>query len=111
MTHPYLNNDVATMKKSRLWQVGNTSHCVQDVAPCRRQTSNIIGAGVSMHKSPTPVRGSRMNQARSDEEEKERTIVMKDRGQEDDGKIKSSPTKQKLSEELKQGLKSLIIKL
>ena len=44
MTLPYLNNDVATMKKSRLWQVGNTSHRVQDVAPCRRQTSNIIDA-------------------------------------------------------------------
>ena len=28
---------------------------------------------VSMHKSPTPVRHSRMNQARSEEEEKERT--------------------------------------
>ena len=37
---------------------------------------------VSMHKSPTPVRHSRMNQAREEEEEKER----KDRGQEADGK-------------------------
>ena len=48
---------------------------------------------VSMHKSPTPVRHSRMNQARSEEEEKER---QKDRGQEADGK-KGSPTKQKES--------------
>ena len=47
---------------------------------------------VSMHKNPTPVRHSRMNQARSEEEEeKERQI---DRGQEADGK-KGSPTKQK----------------
>ena len=45
---------------------------------------------VSMHKSPTPLRQSRMNQARSEEEEKDR----KDRGQEADGK-KGSPTKQK----------------
>ena len=37
-----------------------------------------------MHKSPTPVRHSRMNQARSEEEEKEGD--RKDRGQEADGK-------------------------
>ena len=53
---------------------------------------------VSMHKSPTPLRHSRMNQARSEEEEKER---MRDRGQEADGK-KDSPAKQNTSEELKQ---------
>ena len=46
---------------------------------------------VFMHKSPTPVRHSRMNQARSEEEEKR---DRKDRGQEADGK-KGSPTKQK----------------
>ena len=46
-------------------------------------------------KSPTPVRHLRMNQARSEEEEK------RDRGQETDGGKKGSPTKQNLSEELK----------
>ena len=45
---------------------------------------------VSMHKSPTPVRHSRMNQAWLEEEEKDR----KDRAQRADGK-KGSPTKQK----------------
>ena len=49
---------------------------------------------VSMHKSPTPVRHSRMNQARSEEEEKEWKRDRKDRGQEADGK-KGSPTQQK----------------
>ena len=47
-----------------------------------------------------------MNQARSEEEEKERKRDRKDSGQEADGK-KGSPTKQKVkntSEELKQGL-------
>ena len=48
---------------------------------------------VSMHKSPTPLRHSRMNQTRSKEEKK------KERGQEADGK-KGSPTKQNTSEEL-----------
>ena len=47
-----------------------------------------------MIKSPTPVRHSRMNQARSEEEEKERKRDKKDIGQEADGK-KGSPTKQK----------------
>ena len=58
---------------------------------------------VSMHKSPNSVRYSRMNQARSEEERKKRKRDRKDRGQEGDGK-KGSPTKQNLSEELKQGL-------
>ena len=49
---------------------------------------------VSMHKSTAPVRHSRMNQARSEEEEKEKKRDGKDRGQEADGK-KGSPTKQK----------------
>ena len=40
---------------------------------------------VSMHKSPTPLRQSRMNQARSEEEGKERKRDRKDRGQEADG--------------------------
>ena len=35
---------------------------------------------VSMHKIPTPVRHSRMNQAMSEEEEKERKRDRKDRG-------------------------------
>ena len=47
-----------------------------------------------MHKSPTPVRHSRMNQARSVEEEKERKRDRKDRGHEADGK-KGCPTKEK----------------
>ena len=47
---------------------------------------------VSMHKSPTPVRHSRMNQARSEEEKKKRD--RKYRCQEADGK-KGSPTKEK----------------
>ena len=46
---------------------------------------------VSMHKSPTPLRHSRMNQAKSEEEEKERK---RDSGQEADGN-KVNPTKQK----------------
>ena len=49
---------------------------------------------VSMHKSPTPLRQSRMNQARLEEEEREKKRDRKDRGQEADGK-KSSPSKQK----------------
>ena len=51
----------------------------------------------SMHKKPYswhPVRHSCMNQARSEEEEKERKQDRKDRGQEANGK-KGSPTKQK----------------
>ena len=46
---------------------------------------------VSMHKKPTPVRYSRMNQARSEEEEKE---IGKTHVQEADAK-KGKPTKQK----------------
>ena len=45
-----------------------------------------------MHKSPTPFRHSNMNQARSEDEEKEKRDG-KDRGQVADGK-KSSPTKE-----------------
>ena len=47
---------------------------------------------VSMHKRLTPIRQSRMNQARSEEEEKESKRDSKDIGQEADGK-KSSLTK------------------
>ena len=53
---------------------------------CHRPTP-WMQESVSMHKSPTPLRHSRMNQARSKEEKK------KERGQEADGK-KGSPTKQ-----------------
>ena len=49
---------------------------------------------VSIHKTPTPLRHSRLNQARSEEEEKERKRDRKDRGQEADGK-KDNLTKQK----------------
>ena len=45
-------------------------------------------------QNPTPARHSRMNQARSEEEGKERKRDMEDRGQEADGK-KGSPPKQK----------------
>ena len=48
---------------------------------------------VSMHKSPTPIRHSRMNQARSEKDEKEGKRERKDRGQVADGK-KRSQTKQ-----------------
>ena len=47
---------------------------------------------VSMHKSPAPVRHSRMNQARSEKKEKEKKRDSKERGQEAKGK-KGSPTK------------------
>ena len=58
---------------------------------------------VSTHKSPAPVRQSRMNQARSEGEEKERKRDRKDRGQEADGK-KGAQQNKNTSEELKQGL-------
>ena len=54
-------------------------------------------------QKPYPLRQSRMNQARSVEEEKERKRDRKDRGQEVDKK-KGSPTNQNTSEELKQDL-------
>ena len=57
----------------------------------------------SMHKSPAPVRYSRMNQARSEEDEKEREKDRNDRGQEADGK-NGSPKNKNMSDELKQGL-------
>ena len=51
----------------------------RNVAPCSRPTP-WMQESVSMHKSPTPLRHSRMNQAREEEEEeKERK---RDRGQE-----------------------------
>ena len=54
---------------------------------------------VSMHKSPTPVRHSRMNQERSEEEGKEET------GKTDARRLtERQPNKTKTSEELKQGL-------
>ena len=46
----------------------------------RHQPTPWMQESVSMHKSPTPVRYSRMNQARSEEETQE------NRGQEADGK-------------------------
>ena len=49
---------------------------------------------VSMHKSPTQVRHSRMNQVRLEEEENESKRDRKDRGLEDD-EMRGSPTKQK----------------
>ena len=52
----------------------------------RHRPTSWMQESVFMHKSPTPVRHSRMNQARSEEEEKERTKDRKDRGQEAGGK-------------------------
>ena len=54
---------------------------------------------VSMHKSPTPVRHSRMNQAKSEEEEKERET-----GKTEARRLMERKAKQNTSEELKQGL-------
>ena len=63
----------------------------RNIATCSRPTTNVIGPLHECKKvCPTPVRNSRMNQARSEEEEKERK---RDRGHEADGK-KGSPTKQ-----------------
>ena len=56
--------------------------------------SKHIQESVSMHKRPTPVRHSCMNQARSEKDKKERKRDRKDRSQVADGK-KSSQTKQK----------------
>ena len=58
---------------------------------CHRPTP-WMQESVSMHKSPTPVRHLRMNQARSEEEEQKRGRDRKDRGREADGK-KGSLTK------------------
>ena len=60
---------------------------------CHRPTP-WMQESVSMHKGPNTVRHSRMNQARSEGEEKERKRDWEDRDQEVDGK-KGSPTKQK----------------
>ena len=59
---------------------------------------------VSMHKSPTPVRHSRMNQARSEEEEKERG---RETGKTEARRLmerKAAQQNKTTSEELKQGL-------
>ena len=58
---------------------------------------------VSMHKSPTPFRHSRMNQAMSEEEETESKRDRKDRGQEANWK-KAAQQNKNTSKELKQGL-------
>ena len=70
----------------------------RNVASCSRPTTNVIGPLHGCKKVcpctkaiATQLRHSRMNQARLEEEEKERK---RDRGQEADGK-KGSPTKQK----------------
>ena len=60
---------------------------------CHRPTP-LMQESVPMHKTPTQLWHSRMNQAKSEEEEKERKRDRKDGGQEADGK-KGSPTKQK----------------
>ena len=62
---------------------------------------------VSMHKSPTPVRHSRMNQARLEEEEKERKRDRKERGQEADGN-KGSQKKKKKKKHLRKKKKKKI---
>ena len=55
---------------------------------------------VSMHKSPIHLKQPRMNQARLEEEEKERKRDSKDRGQEADGK-KAAQQNKNTSQELK----------
>ena len=57
---------------------------------------------LSMHKILTQLWQSRMNQARSEEKEKETKRDRKDRGQEADGK--AAQQNKNTSEELKQGL-------
>ena len=52
---------------------------------CHRPTP-WMQESVSMHKSPTPVRYSRINQSRWEEGENERKRDRKDRGQEADGR-------------------------
>ena len=61
---------------------------------------------VSMHKSPAPVRHSRMNQARSEEEEKDRKRGRKT-GKTEVRRLmerKAAQQNKNTSEELKQGL-------
>ena len=63
----------------------------RNVAPLPMSSAHSMNARKCAHaKSPTPLRQSRMNQAGSEEEEKERNRDRKDRGQEADGK-KGSP--------------------
>ena len=76
----------------------------RNVAPCSRPTTNVIGplheckkVCICTKDLGTPVKHSRMNQARSEEEEK------RDRGKEADGK-KDSPKNKNTSDDLKQGL-------
>ena len=77
--------------KSKIEQERNSKQ--QADYQCHRPTP-WMQESVSMHKSHTPFKHSRMNQARSEEEEKERKRGRKDRGQEADGK-KGSPNKTK----------------
>ena len=48
-------------------KIGQELNYMQDEYQCHRP-SPLMQESVSMHKSPTPVRHSRMNQARSEEE-------------------------------------------
>ena len=68
-----------------------------------RNIAQRMQESVSMHKSPSPVRHSRMNQTRSEDGFKERKRDWTDRVQEADG-TKVSPTNHNLFEELKHGL-------
>ena len=85
----YSNNNLAMNSYSSTFLL----HKQQADYHCHRPTP-WMQESVSMHKSTTPVRHSRMNQARSEEEEKKRKRDTKDRGQEADGKKgKTKPIK------------------
>ena len=101
----YLGRSYKRHEKNKR-KTGQERSSLQQADYHRHRPTPWMQESVSMHKSPTPLmalKQSRMNQARSEEEVKERKRDRKDRGQEADGK-KGSPTKQNTSEELKQGL-------
>ena len=71
-------------------KIGQERSSMQQADYHRHRPTPWMQESASMHKSPTPLRHSRMNQARL-EEEKERKRDRKDGGQEADRK-KGSPT-------------------
>ena len=75
-----MDRNVGSSKQQADYQCHRPTPCMQE--------------SVSMHRSPTPDRHSRINEARSNDEEKERKRDRKDRNQEADGK-KGSLTKQR----------------
>ena len=67
-------------------KIGQERSSMQQANTTVNQPTSWMQESVSMHKSPTPVRHSRMNQAMLEEEEKDRKRDRKDRRQEADGK-------------------------